>query len=104
MAEELLNQEQGVWLKLWRVFLKELDEQGTLNWYSSMAVSHSSQRGLCVGKTKRGKGSKWMMAVDGVGVPIGSQITSASPAEIKLAESTLEQIRVPRVGKGHTRK
>jgi transposase len=53
-----------------------------------------------VGKTKRGKGTKWMVVVDGSGIPLGSQITSASPAEVTLAESTLAQIKVPRKGRG----
>jgi len=36
-----------------------------------------------------------MVVVDGAGVPLGSQLTSASPAEVKLAESTLQNIRLP---------
>lgn len=34
-----------------------------------------------------------MVVVDGAGVPLGSQLTSASPAEVTLAESTLRQIQ-----------
>jgi hypothetical protein len=49
----------------------------------------SQKRGLCVGKTKKAKGTKWMVVVDGQGVPVGSQLCSASPAEVKLADSTL---------------
>ena len=48
-----------------------------------------------VGKTKRGKGTKWMVVVDGAGVPLGKHLDSASPAEVKLAEKTLAAIRVP---------
>ena len=58
------------------------------------------KRGECVGKTKRGKGTKWMVVVDGQGVPLGSQLVSASPGEVTLAESTLAQISVPRGGRG----
>lgn len=36
-----------------------------------------------------------MVVVDGTGVPLGIQLGSASPAEVKLAESTLAQISVP---------
>jgi len=36
-----------------------------------------------------------MVVVDGAGVPLGIQLGSASPAEVKLAESTLAQISVP---------
>ena len=58
------------------------------------------KRGLCVGKTKRGKGTKWMVVADGQGIPLGSQLVSASPAEVTLAESTLARISVPRAGRG----
>jgi transposase len=56
--------------------------------------------GFGVGKTKRGKGSKWMVVVDGQGIPLGGAITSASPAEVRLAEETLATIKVPRQGRG----
>ena len=36
-----------------------------------------------------------MVVVDGTGIPLGIQLGSASPAEVKLAESTLAQISVP---------
>jgi transposase len=52
--------------------------------------------GLAVGKTKRGKGTKWMVLVDGQGLPLGVRLESASPAEVKLAEATLAEVRVPR--------
>jgi transposase len=59
--------------------------------------------GSDVGKTKRGKGSKWMVVVDGAGVPLGIHVTSASPAEVTLVEPTLATIRVPRAGRGRPR-
>jgi transposase len=54
------------------------------------------KRGGGVGKTKRGKGTKWMVVVDGRGLPLGNYLHSASPAEVKLAETTLATIRVGR--------
>src|SRR5438876_11868288 len=54
------------------------------------------KRGYGVGKTKRGKGTKWMVVVDGAGVPLGDHLHSASPAEVRLAETTLAAIRVSR--------
>ena len=54
------------------------------------------KRGCAVGKTKRGKGTKWMVVVDGRGLPLGNYLHSASPAEVKLAETTLATIRVTR--------
>ena len=56
-----------------------------------------------VGKTKRGKGSKWMVVVDGKGIPLGVRIVSATPAEVTLLEETMSAIRVPRVGRGRPR-
>jgi len=37
-----------------------------------------------------------MVVVDGQGVPLGDYLCSASPAEVKLAETTLASIRVGR--------
>jgi len=54
------------------------------------------KRGAGVGKTKRGKGTKWMVVVDGQGVPLGDHLHAASPAEVQLAETTLAAIRVGR--------
>jgi len=53
------------------------------------------KRGCGVGKTKRGKGTKWMVLVDGQGIPLGALLASASPHEVTLAEATLAQVRVP---------
>jgi hypothetical protein len=45
-----------------------------------------------------------MVVVDGQGVPLGGTLASASPAEVKLIEATLEQVKVPRRGRGRPRK
>ena len=57
-----------------------------------------------MGKTKRGKGTKWMVVGDGQGVPLGIFLESASPAEVTLLEPTLETVAVPRRGPGRPRK
>jgi transposase len=67
---------------------------------SGRQLRSSQKGGACVGKTKRGKGTKWMVVVDGQGVPLGKQLESASPGEATLAEKTLQQISVPRGGRG----
>jgi transposase len=59
--------------------------------------------GSAVGKTKRGKGTKWMVLVDGGGLPLGVRLESASPGEVTLAEATLAEVKVPRP-KGRPRK
>lgn len=56
-----------------------------------------------VGKTKRGKGTKWMVVVDGQGIPLGNHLDRASPAEVTLVERTLGQVRVARAGRGRPR-
>jgi hypothetical protein len=58
------------------------------------------KRGSKVGKTKRGKGTKRMVVVDGQGVPLGKQLYSASPNEVRLAEETLASVRVSRPHRG----
>ena len=60
------------------------------------------KRGPAVGKTKRGKGTKWMVLVDGQGLPLGVRLESASPHEVTLAEATLQEVSVPQP-KGPTR-
>jgi len=64
---------------------------------------HGEKGGSAVGKTRRGKGTKCMVVVDGQGVPVGVQLASAQIAECRLAESTLQQVKVPRVGRGRPR-
>jgi transposase len=61
------------------------------------------KRGLEIGKTKRGKGTKCMVVVDGKGVPLGVFLASASPAEVTLVHPTLATIAVPRNGPGRPR-
>lgn len=63
------------------------------------------KRGAKVGKTKRGKGTKWMVLVDGAGTPLGALLDSASPAEVKLLEQTLDTVAVRRTNQpGRPRK
>lgn len=57
-----------------------------------------------MGKTKKGKGTKWMLVTDGEGTPIGMHLDSATRSEVRLAETTLQSIRVPRrIGRPRTR-
>ena len=52
--------------------------------------------GAGVGKTKKGKGTKWMLLVDGAGTPLGAHLDSASPSEQKLIEKTIAAVQVRR--------
>jgi transposase len=47
--------------------------------------------GFCVGKTKRGKGTKLMVIADAAGLPLAVHTTSASPHEVTLVEATLDE-------------
>ena len=91
--------EEGVWQRIWRAALATLDRRGALAW--SMALLDGSfapakKSGDQVGLTKKGKGTKWMLVIDGNGLPLGFHLDSATTAEVKLAERTLDTICVPR--------
>jgi transposase len=92
-------QEEGVWERIWRATLATLDQHGNLDWSMSFLDSSFAQAkkgGEKVGVTKKGKGTKWMLVVDGTEIPIGFHLASANTAEVKLAEQTLETIHVAR--------
>ena len=50
-----------------------------------------------VGPTKKGKGTKLMVLVDGDGVPLAVDMANGSTSEVKLIESLLEQRVHPRL-------
>jgi len=77
---------------------------GLVGGVSRRQLCTGKKRGDCVGKTKRGKGTKWMVVVDGQGIPLGNYLDSASPSEVTLLERTVERIAVPRKGRGRPRK
>ena len=92
-------QEEGVWTGIWQAFLASLNEQGKL-----IVVTCILGRQLRpgekgeeeIGPAKVGKGTKRMLVVDGNGIPLALLIARASRAEVKLAEATLDRVRVPR--------
>src|SRR5687768_12686336 len=57
------------------------------------------KRGECVGKTKRGKGTKLLLLVDQHGLPWGVHIASASPHEVTLIEPLLQARQLRRLPK-----
>jgi len=80
-----------------------LDEKGSAGLARGLQLWQlcpGKKRGSFVGPTKRGKGTKWMVVVDGQGIPIGSTLASALPAKVKLAEENLETVSVLRIGRG----
>ena len=70
---------------------------------SGRHLHYREKGGSAVGKTRRGKGTKCMVVVDGNGIPVGAQLASAQLAECRLAESTLAAVKVPRQGRGRPR-
>ena len=48
------------------------------------------KRGLAVGKTKRGKGTKIMAIADAAGLPVAAHVEGASPHEVTLVEATID--------------
>jgi len=46
--------------------------------------------GSCVGKIKRGKGTKLMAIADSSGLPVAVYAASASPHEVTLVKETLD--------------
>lgn len=58
-------------------------------------VQSCKKGGADVGKTKRGKGTKLMLLVDGEGIPLAADICSASPAEVTRIEPLLEKQLLP---------
>lgn len=75
--------------------MDRLDQQGRLDWdevFVDESFTPAKIRGFDVGKTKRGKGTNWVVA-DGQGIPLACSTADASPAEVKLVEGML--IKVP---------
>jgi transposase len=50
--------------------------------------------GLCVGKTRRGKGTKIMVITDGSSLPLAIHVESAAPHEVTLVQDTLQASHV----------
>lgn len=93
---------EGVWEQIWRA---ALDRRGQLDWTKAFldgSFAPAKNGGDLVGLTRKGKGTKWMLIVDGHGLPLGFHLASAACAEVTLAERTLESIRVAR-GEGRGR-
>ncbi|MFI5271573.1 MAG: IS5 family transposase [Ktedonobacterales bacterium] len=91
--------EAGVWERIWRTALAALDRQGKLDWSMSFldgSFAPAKNGGEKVGLTRKGTGTKWMLVVDGNGLPLGFHLDSAKMAEVTLAEQTLDTIRVAR--------
>jgi len=66
--------EEGVWERIWHAALSALDQQGQLDWSMSFldgSIAPAKCGGERVGVTKKGKGTKWMLVIDGHGLSLG---------------------------------
>jgi transposase len=91
--------EDGVWERLWRAALAALDQRGQLDWtlaFLDGSFVPAKRGGAQIGLTKKGKGTKWMLVIDGNGLPLGFHLDSASHAEVRLAQQTLDTVKVAR--------
>ena len=70
---------------------KDRHTRGVHRW----ELCSGKKRGLAVGKTKRGKGTKIMAIADTSGFPVSAYIESASPHEVKLVEETIDNSFTP---------
>jgi transposase len=65
--------ETGVWERTWRATLERLDRAGQLDWsiaFLDGSFVPAKNGGAGVGLPRKGKGTKWMLVVDGPGVAL----------------------------------
>lgn len=82
----------GVFEQILHALADDLRERGDLDrsaCFIDGTFAVAKKRGDCVGKTKRGKGTKIMAIADRAGLPLAVDVTSASPHEVTLVEGTL---------------
>lgn len=91
-------QKWGVWERIWRKLLKQLREEQKLDFsrgFLDGSFVASKRGGDFIGRTKVGKGSKIMVVTERNGLPVGFHVESAQPHEIRLAEKTIQSVRIP---------
>ncbi len=92
-------EERDDWLRIWRALLEQLDARGKLNWdevFLEGSFASAKKGGSAWVKPNVARAqSGWWWQTARVFL-LGSQLTSASPAEVTLAEAPLARISVPR--------
>jgi transposase len=82
-----------------KVLAEALHHEGYLDLREAFidgSFAPAKKGGACVGKTKRGKGSKIMAIADYHGRPVAIHVASATPHEVTLVHATLAQTLVRR--------
>ena len=91
--------DDGTLERIWWAFLAPLQDKDHLRWnecFVDGTFASAKKKGRLVGNTKRGKGTKLVVLVDGQGTPLGLHVDSASPSEVRLLVQTLATVRVAR--------
>jgi transposase len=80
-------EQSGVLLKLWQAFLALLNDQQKRRWDECFADSSfiPANKGGKVGPTKRAKGTKWMVLIDGTGTPTENVLGCGDPGGLSGA-------------------
>ena len=84
----------GVLRSILEVLAQALFDEGYLDLQEAFidgSFAPAKQGGACVGKTKRGKGSKIMAIADRQGLPVAVHVESATPHEVTLVHATLAE-------------
>lgn len=98
-------EEEGVWDRLWKAFLSELELEQKIHWAQAFLDGMfvpSKKRGT-LGLSKKGKGVKVMLVTDACGLPLAPLVAPSNRAEVHLAEPTLARIWVKTGRKGRPR-
>jgi transposase len=82
----------GVLTGVLQLLAQALYDEGYLDLHEAFidgSFAPAKKGGACVGKTKRGKGSKIMVMADSHGLPVAVHLESATPHEVRLVQATL---------------
>jgi len=85
----------GTLRRVLQALARDLHARGGLDLSETFIEGPLPAPSRCVGKTKRGKGTKIMALADRAGLPIAITIASASPHETQLVEQTLKASFLP---------
>jgi transposase len=84
----------GVLRSILETLAQALHDEGHLDLQEAFidgSFASAKRGGACVGKTKRGKGSKIMAIADRQGRPVAVHVESATPHEVTLVHATLAE-------------
>src|SRR5437899_4362566 len=90
--------EAGVWETVWGFAscrTRRVRDSEARRIVSGCHLRAGKKRGEEIGKTKRGKGIKVELVIDGAGTPLAALSAAANIAEVDLAEPVLEEIPLP---------